>query len=240
MVDNLHSPKVSAYIPSFNNQDTIEASLHSLLNQTISPAEVFVVDDGSTDHTENIVRSSKDERVKYIRGNRNKYRYPSKSFYHWLAGPVEAANIALCNVTGEWIARIDDDDEWTEDHLQVLLDFAVKGQYEFVSSDLLMKHHDGDRVVTVGDDPKDNTGIGATQTWLYKSCFRKMKYNIHCWRKSYFRVNDTDLQQRFFNAGVKIGYLKKVTAMIEPRDGEKFIGSKAYIQHSEKYEKFYR
>jgi len=51
MVDNLHSPNVSAYIPSFNNQDTIEASLHSLLNQTISPAEVFVVDDGSTDNT---------------------------------------------------------------------------------------------------------------------------------------------------------------------------------------------
>lgn len=42
---------ISAYVPSYNNQATVEASVKSLLEQTIPPNEVFVIDDGSTDNT---------------------------------------------------------------------------------------------------------------------------------------------------------------------------------------------
>lgn len=44
-------PGISAYVPCFNNEDTVEESIHSLLNQTIKPDKVFAVDDGSTDKT---------------------------------------------------------------------------------------------------------------------------------------------------------------------------------------------
>ena len=44
-------PGISAYVPCYNNEATIEASVHSLLNQTLKPNEVFVIDDGSTDQT---------------------------------------------------------------------------------------------------------------------------------------------------------------------------------------------
>jgi hypothetical protein len=77
------------------------------------------------------------------------------------------------------------------------------------------------------------------QTWLYRNYLRSFKYNINCWRKSYFRVNDTDLGQRFYLSGVRIGFLNRVTAMIRPRPDEKFIGSRAYSSDPEKYEDKY-
>ena len=53
---------------------------------------------------------------------------------HWFAGPVNAINKGLEKATGDWIARIDDDDLWTNDHLKSLLFFAIKNDLEFVSS----------------------------------------------------------------------------------------------------------
>jgi len=58
------------------------------------------------------------------------------------------------------------------------------------------------------------------------SCF---KYNIHCWRKSWNKVNDTDIQQRIYEAGVRMGFLDRVVATIVPRPGETTIGLEAYL-----------
>ena len=66
-----------------------------------------------------------------------------------------------------------------------------------------------------------------------------MKYNIHSWRKSWNRVNDTDLQQRFINGGIKIGKHLGVGCKIEPRKNELKIGSAAYLDNSSYYESFY-
>ena len=45
------SPKISAYIPCFNNESTIQATINSIVHQTIPPSELYIVDDGSTDLT---------------------------------------------------------------------------------------------------------------------------------------------------------------------------------------------
>jgi glycosyltransferase involved in cell wall biosynthesis len=235
------APLISVYIPTYNRAEILRTvAIPSVLKQTYKNFELIVADDGSTDNTEKVVRCFNDKRIKYIKVSRSKYRYPNKSIYHWFSGPVIAANKALDKCSGLWIARIDDDDLWTSDHLEKLLKFAIDGKYEFVSSHLLMKSEDGEKKVTCSDDPRDNTKIGATQTWLYKSYLRDLKYNIHSWRKSYFRVNDTDLQYRIYQAGIVVGYLNEVTAIIRPRPGEKHVGSKAYLSDTDKYESFYK
>ena len=162
-----------------------------------------------------------------------------KSIYHWYAGPVLAANLALEKLKGDWIARNDDDDVWTTDHLEKLLNLAIKGNYDLVSSHYKVTDDQGTRVLTAFDNPKDYTKIGGTNTWLYKSYLKCIKYNIHCWRKNYFRVNDTDLSQRFYFSGIKTGYLEEVTTVMYPRPGEGLIGSKAYLMDEKAYEKFY-
>ena len=50
-MENINPAEISAYVPSFNNEGTIEASVRSLLEQTIPPKEVYVIDDGSSDDT---------------------------------------------------------------------------------------------------------------------------------------------------------------------------------------------
>ena len=234
------TPLISILIPTYNRGDILkERAIKSVLQQTYLNFEVIIIDDDSNDGTFKTVSEVSDPRIKYVKIKRDKYRYPNKAIYHWFAGPVEALNVGLRLVKGSWIARIDDDDNWTPDHLEKLINFALKENFEFVSSDIQIRGHQGIELVSGFDDPRDPTGIGATQTWLYKAEFAFFKYNINCWRKSYFRVNDTDLQHRMWRAGLKIGYLDEVTAYIEPRPDETLVGSQAYIQNSAKYEKFY-
>lgn len=153
--------------------------------------------------------------------------YPPTPENHWLAGPVVPANAALRECRGAYIARIDDDDEWKPEHLERLLYFAHDNGFEFVSSayetDSKVIEHDG------GNPP-----IGGTQTWLYRSYLAAFKYNGQCWRKSWNRVNDTDLAQRFRDMGVRIGHLNEVTARVLPRPGETHVGSKAYNENPAK------
>ena len=151
--------------------------------------------------------------------------YPPTAENHWLAGPVAPANAALDYCLGQWIARIDDDDVWWPGHIESLLKFAQDGDYEFVSSAYERVDASGREVIWHdGLSPP----IGGVQTWLYRSYLRFMKFKPDCWRKSWNRVNDTDLADRFRRAGVRIGWLPKVTARVEARPGETEVGLKAY------------
>src|SRR3990172_10316556 len=225
------NPLVSVYIPTYNRANILmEKAVPSVLNQTYNNIELIIVGDCCTDDTEALVSEIKDERVKFYNLLNRGYRYPPTAENHWLAGPVVAANTALDMVRGKWIARIDDDDVWTPDHLEVLLRFAQQGNYEFVSSSYIAERH-GQRIVVDVKDVKPR--IGGTQTWLYRSYLCFFKYNINCWRKSWNRVNDTDLQNRMYKAGVKMGFLDKVVAYVLPRPGEITVGLEAYKVNEE-------
>lgn len=148
---------------------------------------------------------------------------------------------------GKWISRIDDDDTWTPDHIEVLLRFAQQGNYEFVSAQYVEERH-GVKKVDTGvkaldpyytrknvPAPDDCPRLGGTHTWLYRSYLRFIKYNINCWRKSWNRVNDIDISQRIFDAGVRMGFLDKVVAYMIPRPGETTVGLEEYqLQEKEK------
>ncbi|MBZ0155814.1 MAG: glycosyltransferase [Alphaproteobacteria bacterium] len=219
-------PLISVYTPTYNRGGLLlERAVDSVLKQTYKNFEFIIVGDHCTDNTEELLSKIDDPRIRFYNIPKRGYRYPPTAENHWLAGPVVAANTALGMVQGKWIARIDDDDIWTADHLEVLLRFAQEGSYEFVSSSYIAERH-GKRLTI---DAKDEVPrIGGTQTWLYRSYLKFMKYNISCWRKSWNRVNDTDLQDRMYKAGARIGFLDKVTCYVIPRPGEVTIGLEAY------------
>lgn len=222
----VREPSVSVLIPTHNRVDLLMArALPSVLATTYNNIEIIVAAHGCTDGTEETVRTLDDSRIKILSVPRHE-TYPPTAENHWLAGPVVPANAALREAKGDWIARIDDDDTWTPDHLQVLLDFAIGADFEFVSA----RHETHEGWVDpyhLGVYPKDAL-VGGTQTWLYRSYLKFFRYNPDCWRKEWNRVNDTDLQDRMFKAGVRMGYLDRVVAKVLPRPGEKSVGLKAY------------
>jgi|LakMenEpi03Aug12_release.lakeMendotaPanAssembly.Ray.scaffolds.fasta_scaffold406556_2 glycosyltransferase involved in cell wall biosynthesis len=231
-------PLISVYVPTYNRGSIlIERAVKSILNQTYKNFELIIIGDCCTDNTSELVSSIKDNRIRYYNIPKRGYRYPPTAINHWYNGPTYASNVALSMIKGDWIARNDDDDIWTEDHLEKLLNFAVNNDFEFVSSHYKTISDGVEKIINCSDDV---IPIGGTQTWLYRSYLNFIKYNPDCWRKKWNRVNDTDLQERIFKAGTRIGYLNEVTTIIYPRPGEVHIGSKAYLSKKDEYEKFYQ
>ncbi len=86
---------VSFIIPTFNRGYILPKAIDSIRAQTSSDWELIVVDDGSTDKTETLVKGYNDDRIKYIfQANR---------------GPSAARNTAFKHVKGEWVAYLDSD-----------------------------------------------------------------------------------------------------------------------------------
>jgi glycosyltransferase involved in cell wall biosynthesis len=225
---------VSVLIPTYNRcQILLERALPSVLGQTYQNFEIVIVDDGSSDNTYEIIKSLNNPKINIVRNSRKSYRYPNKALYHWFTGGVSALNKGFPYCKGEYIARIDDDDIWTEDHLEKLLIFLKTTKSEFVYSHILAKMSNLGEEEVITNVPDR---LGNTCTWFFKSYLKKFKINIHCWRKGYNRVFDVDVHSRMFQAGVKINYLEEVTAIYLPRPGEVFAGSQAYIQNASKVE----
>lgn len=216
-------PLISVYVPTYNRAELLmERAIPSVLNQTHTNFEFIILGDCCTDKTEQYVKSIRDKRIRFYNLPTRGYRYPPTAENHWLAGPVVAANKALEMTKGTYIARIDDDDLWTEDHLARLLNYLEFNHYEFVSAALETERYG--KKAKVGAE----NGIGGTQTWLYCAYLKFFKYNINCWKKKWDRPNDIDLQERMRKAGVKMGYLDRIVARIIPRPGEETIGLDAY------------
>jgi glycosyltransferase involved in cell wall biosynthesis len=95
--------KVSVIIPTYNRAHTLKRAINSILSQTINDFEIIVVDDCSTDETNQLVHSF--ENVKYI-VNRHK------------RGPAGARNQGIEVASGDYVAFLDSDDEWFQRHLE--------------------------------------------------------------------------------------------------------------------------
>ena len=98
-------PLISVIIPTYNREKTIDRAVDSVLKQTYSNLEVIVVDDGSSDRTEEIVKGISDPRVRF-------YKLPQNGG----AGHARTEGVKLAG--GELIAFHDSDDVWRPEKLQ--------------------------------------------------------------------------------------------------------------------------
>ncbi len=231
------NPLVTVYTPTYNRAKLLmERALPSVLDQSYKNIEYIIIGDCCTDETADLVKSMKDKRIRFYNLPKKCSNFPQDVKGRWFAGPVGPSNVALDKAKGKWIARIDDDDSFTKDHIELLLRFAQEGNYEFVSAAYKAKRQGKEYVVDVKDIiPK----IGGTSTWLYRSYLKSFKYNINCWRKNWNCVNDTDLVYRLYKAGVRMDFLDKVVSYVFPRPGEQTIGIEAYKEAEKEGRKTY-
>lgn len=114
MIDGL----VSVIMPSWNTADFIGESIQSVIDQTYTNWELLIVDDCSTDNTEEVVSSFLDNRIKFFKNDTN-------------VGAALTRNRALREARGEWIAFLDSDDLWKPKKLENQLGFMKDNGYVF-------------------------------------------------------------------------------------------------------------
>lgn len=232
-----NNPLITIYTPTFNRAKILKKrAITSVLNQSYKNFEHIIVSDGSTDNTEKIVKSINDKRIRFFKISR-KILYKKNIENIWFAGPVRPNNFALSKSKGKWLAKIDDDVIWHKDHLKRSLKHCKKNNLEFTSS---LNEVIRFKKKTYPSPYKiNNCLMGSSNTFFYKSYLKLFKFNIHCWKKTYNRVNDVDLFDRMSKLGVKIGLSKKINEFVKPRPNEKTVGLDQVFLSKSKYLKKY-
>lgn len=99
----LNNPKVSIIVPVYNAENYITDCLNSILNQSYSNIELIIINDGSTDSSETIIKQISDPRIKYIKQSNQ--------------GVSAARNQGIDNATGLYVCTVDADDVLTKESI---------------------------------------------------------------------------------------------------------------------------
>ena len=101
----------SVIIATYNRNQYLKECLDSLVNQTFKNFEVIVVDDGSTDNTEETIKKFTDVlHLKYV-------KIPNSGY------PAKPRNVGVKNASAEWLCFLDSDDKWTKDKLKTCVSY---------------------------------------------------------------------------------------------------------------------
>ncbi len=122
MSKNENKYKISVVIPTLNRINTLRRALDSVINQTYKPAEIIVVDNGSSDGT-----------LKFLREQYPKITILTEN----KIGVSSARNKGIKNSINQWIALLDSDDAWHPRKLEIqtsMLDSALK-EYNLIHTD---------------------------------------------------------------------------------------------------------
>lgn len=110
-MDTNNSIKISVLMPVYNGEKYIKKAIESILNQSYTNFEFIIINDGSTDKSEQIIKSYNDYRIRFINNAENK-------------GLISTLNEGLKKATGKYIARMDQDD--------ISLPYRFEKQYTYL------------------------------------------------------------------------------------------------------------
>jgi glycosyltransferase involved in cell wall biosynthesis len=117
------APLISVIIPAYNHQRFIGAAVESVLGQTIDDLELIVIDDGSTDHTGEIVKGYHDPRLTY--------------FYQDNQDAFNTINRGLGLAKGKYISILNSDDVYELNRCERLLSVSVERNAACVFTDVV-------------------------------------------------------------------------------------------------------
>lgn len=144
---------VSIIMPSYNTASFIEETIQSVLNQTYTNWELIIVDDCSTDNTNEVVDTIKDCRIHYLKNEKN-------------SGAAISRNKALREAKGQWIAYLDSDDLWMPEKLEKQIKFMEENGYVFSYTNYEEIDVDGYKTGVKVTGPKK-----ITKTGMFNYCW---------------------------------------------------------------------
>ncbi|MCK5342735.1 MAG: glycosyltransferase family 2 protein, partial [Candidatus Heimdallarchaeota archaeon] len=101
----METPLISIIIPTYNREKLILNALDSIFNQTFQDYEILIIDDASTDNTEQVIKELNHSKIKYLKLEKN-------------SGQCIARNFGAKRAQGQFIAFLDSDDEWLPQKLE--------------------------------------------------------------------------------------------------------------------------
>ena len=129
-------PKVSVIVPVYNVEKYLSRCLTSLINQTLDDIEIILVNDGSTDRSEEIIKE-------YKRANKN-IIYVTKEN----GGLSSARNFGLVYATGEYVAFLDSDDYVDRNIYKRMYEKARENNSDYVECDFIWQYTDHQKIDT--------------------------------------------------------------------------------------------
>ena len=147
-------------MPCFNTGKYIAGSIRSVLSQTYINWELLIVDDLSTDNTNEIILSFNDVRIRYFKNDINR-------------GAAFSRNKALSESRGRWIAFLDSDDLWVSDKLEKQIYFMEINNYVFSYTNYTEINEDSEPLKILISGPKRITKFGM-HNYCWPGCLTVM------------------------------------------------------------------
>lgn len=200
-------PLVTVRVATFNRGPLVaERALASAVAQTYERLEILVIGDACDAATEDAVRSVDDPRVRFI-NLAAQGLYPELAHFRRKVAGAHPMNVGVTLASGAWIAPLDDDDEFTPNHVELLVEHARSGPYEMVYSQSESERAPG-VWETHGVWPLTQGQISHGSV-LYSAGLRFMRYSMTCWKRR--QPADWNMWDRMQRIGVRIGFLEEVT-----------------------------
>ena len=187
------TPLVSVCVPTYNRPELLlNRCLPSILNQTYSNLEVIVVGDCAMEETVRAMERIHDPRLVFV-NLPERANYPRLPELTWCVSGVPASNKALTLATGDFIAHLDDDDEYLPTRIATLVDFAIARQLDVVWHPFWNVHSDGRQGLTNADvfayGQVNNGSI------FYRAFFCRIAFDFQCYALR--EVNDWNRYRKF-------------------------------------------
>lgn len=209
--DALVTARMGVYRP---DPGLFEIALASVQAQTYPHIEIVVVLDGQDPDLARRVAAIGDDRIRCYERPQNG-PYPADARHRWMVAGTYPFNEGFGHSLGSWIAPIDQDDEWTVDHVEVLLE-RVRSQQAEVVYGAMRVDIAGEAETWIGTWPPQR-GDFCWQSALYHAGLTDFLYDVNSYLLD--EPGDWNLARRMLEAGVRFDYLPHVVGRYRVRGG---------------------
>lgn len=195
---------VSIIISTYNRSERLKRAIQSVVDQTYKDWELIVVDDFSTDDTQKVIKSftKKDQRIKGIRECQN------------FGTDTHPKNVGILASKGDYIAFLDDDNDYLPDHLMILTKEAEKRpDVDVIYGDRLIIFDDEKRDPQIGICSDFDAGLLMERNYIDTSDVlikREALFTVGGFDERYKKYVDWNLWIRMMKAQMKFHHVAKV------------------------------
>ena len=199
IVKGIKFMSISVIMPVYNSETFLKDSINSILKQTFIDFDFIIIDDGSTDNTEIIIKSFNDNRIKYL-----------KTDHH---GISSALNYAINYSNSEYIIRMDADDIALPDRIEKQISYMKNNPHLDITGCGMLIIDEDNELIGKKKLPFDSKQILSTMpfycTVMHPTfCFKKSAFlKLKGYRNNFIYAQDYDFLLRSISLGLTIDNL---------------------------------